>query len=109
MSDINCGDLLPVAVVEAGADEDALPLVEQAGVQVQPALGQLQEEVGEPAAHGQQPAAQSGLEPERDVVALLAGRVHLRVAALLQGHRRYLRTRTRARQRQQSECIYFRG
>lgn len=59
-------------------------------MQVEAAVGQLEEEVGEAAAHGQQPVAQRGLEAERDVVALLAARVHLRVAALLQGHRRYL-------------------
>lgn len=59
-------------------------------MQVEAAVGQLQEEVGEAAAHGQQPTAQSRLEAERDVVALLARRVHLRVAALLQRHSRYL-------------------
>lgn len=55
-------------------------------MQVEAAVGQLEKEVGEAAAHGQQARAQRRLEPERNVVALLARRVHLRVAALLQGH-----------------------
>lgn len=56
-------------------------------MQVEAAVRQLEEEVGEAAAHGQQARAQRRLEPEGDVVALLARRIHLRVAALLQGHR----------------------
>lgn len=59
-------------------------------MEVQPAIGQLQEEVGEPPAHSQESVAQGRLEAERDVVAFLSARVHLRKATFLQRHCSYL-------------------
>lgn len=68
-------DLLPVRVVESAPDEDAVPLVQDARVEIELASGQLEHVVGRALAHRQKDVRQSRPETETDVVTFVTARV----------------------------------
>lgn len=64
-------DGLPFGVVKVGAEEDAFPSVEQAGMQIQLSVEQLQAIVGLALSDSQQPTWKSGAEAEAQIVAFV--------------------------------------
>ena len=81
-------DRLPLGVVEVGAQENALPLVEQTRVQVELAVGQLEPVESLSLSHRQQSVGQSGAEAERQVVAFVAIGLHGHERRSVEGHGR---------------------
>lgn len=81
---------MPVAVVQIGADKNAFPLIQQAGMQIQPSSRQLQYVVSQPLSHSQQSVTQRSLEPQLYVVTLVPRRIHHDLRVPRQRHRRHL-------------------
>lgn len=76
-----------MTVVQIGTDKHALPLVQQAGMQIQSTLRQLQYVIGRAPAQGQNPVTERSLKPKLDVITLLSRRVHGHARTPRQRHR----------------------
>lgn len=83
-------NLLPIRVVEAASDKDAVPLVENARVKVELTTGELEHVVSGTLAHGQKYIGQGRTESELNVVTLLAARVHSDERVFVERHSCYL-------------------